>query len=82
VERADPAAAARHVAMPGRLCHVSWEYDIASPAGREAFLAALEPENVAVLVQSNLRLPAAEWRSLLEAFAKAAPGPAPASGTR
>jgi Family of unknown function (DUF6492) len=79
VERADPEAMAGHVAMPGRLCHVSWEFDISTPAGRDAFLAALAPENVAVLIQSNLRLPMAEWRGLLAALPRTSPGHAPAA---
>jgi Family of unknown function (DUF6492) len=74
VERAKPEGAARHLDMPAELCHVSWSYDVASPAGREAFLAGLEPEHVALLIQSNLRLPTAEWRGLLEALPRTAAG--------
>jgi len=82
VERAEPPAAARHVELPAQLCHVSWDYDIGTPAGRAAFVEALAPEHVAVLIQSNLRLPARDWRALLESFAKRQPGRAPASETR
>jgi hypothetical protein len=80
VERADPEAAGRHAAMPGRLCHVSWEFDIATPEGRDAFIRALDPENVAVLIQSNVRLPTAEWRDLLDALPQASASHAPAAG--
>ena len=36
---------------------------------RDTFIHALKPENVAVVIQSNLRLPTAEWQALLERVA-------------
>jgi len=69
VDRVDPATGARHAEMPAPLCHLSWDHDLGTPAGRDAFVHALKPENVAVVIQSNLRLPAAEWRALLDRLA-------------
>jgi hypothetical protein len=66
VDRLD--AAARHTAAPGSLCHLSWEYELGSQAGRDAFIRAIGPESVAVLIQSNLRLPLPQWRALLDAL--------------
>ena len=69
VDRVDPGAQARHAEMPAALCHLSWDHDLGTPAGRDAFVQALKPENVAVVIQSNLRRPAAEWRALLDRLA-------------
>jgi hypothetical protein len=80
IEQAHPDTQAHHAAMPGRLCHVSWEFDVATPEGRDAFIRALDPGNVAVLIQSNLRLPMADWQRLLAALPQAPPSPAPAAG--
>ena len=38
------------------LCHLSWGYDLADPAGVDAYVADLGPGKVAALVQSNLGL--------------------------
>lgn len=69
VDRVDPAASARHAETPAALCHLSWNHDLGTRSGRDAFVRALDPENVAVVIQSNLRLPAAEWRALLDRLA-------------
>ena len=64
-------AAERHFIATQSLCHLSWNHDLGTRAGRAAFIAGLGPDAVAVLIQSNLRLPAPEWRALLEAVAAA-----------
>lgn len=50
------------------LCHCSWNYDLDTDAGRRAFIDGLEPHHSAVLIQSNLLLPAAVHTTLFSAF--------------
>ena len=72
VDRVDEAASVRHTEMPAALCHLSWNHDLGTPSGCDDFVRALKPENVAVVIQSNLRLPAADWRALLDRMATTA----------
>lgn len=69
VDLVDERARDRHFTADGSYCHLSWNYDLSTPGGRDAFVAGLDPQVVAVLIQSNLRLPPPEWRALLDALA-------------
>jgi hypothetical protein len=55
------------------LCHCSWHYDLATPEGVAAFRNGLSPRHAAVLVQSNLSLPAETRSALLRGFEAASP---------
>jgi len=77
VDRCDAAAQARLVGAPHSLCHLSTDFDIKSPSGREAFIRSIRPENVAVLIQSNLRLPTEQWRALAKELIQQAATTAP-----
>ncbi|MEJ2122126.1 MAG: DUF6492 family protein [Alphaproteobacteria bacterium] len=79
VDSGAAGAAERHFIATRSLCHLSWNHDLGTRAGRDAFVAGLQPEAVAVLIQSNLKLPPPEWRALLEALT-AADRDAPAHG--
>ena len=72
VDRCDAAARERLAPTPHSLCHLSLDYDIGSPAGRQDFIRSVRPEHVAVVIQSNLRLPVAQWRALAEEFSRRA----------
>ena len=47
-------------------CHSSWFFDVEDNDSLRSFLASKTPEQVAVLVQSNLGIPAEQVRALLE----------------
>ena len=66
---ADTYAADLHFATDKSLCLLSWFHDLETDEGRDAFVRAVEPHHVAVLIQSNLRLPEAVWRPLSERVA-------------
>jgi len=68
VDGVDTLARDRHFTAESSYCHLSWNYDLSTPAGRDAFVAGLDPQAVAVLIQSNLKLPPPQWRALLEAM--------------
>ncbi|MDB4151070.1 DUF6492 family protein [Pseudomonadales bacterium] len=46
----------RHIGIENGLCHSSWFYDIETPADIEKFVQAVLPNQVAVHLQSNLKM--------------------------
>lgn len=50
------------------LCHCSWHYDLEDEANVQRFRADIRPDQVAVLIQSNLGMPETERRRILSAF--------------
>lgn len=50
------------------LCHCSWHYSLDDVAELERFRADIKPDQVAVLIQSNLRMPEPARRAILEHF--------------
>ncbi|GAA0266875.1 DUF6492 family protein [Alteraurantiacibacter aestuarii] len=50
------------------ICHCSWHHDLSTPAGVEDFIAGFSDHHVAILIQSNLHMPAAERDRIFERF--------------
>lgn len=46
-------------------CHISWEYDLKTPAGIDKFVGDLRPEHVAVMVHSKDRVPVSNYADRL-----------------
>jgi hypothetical protein len=69
VDCVDAQARDCHFMADSSHCHLSWNYDLRTQDGRDAFVSAIDPQAVAVLIQSNLKLPPPEWRALLDAMA-------------
>ena len=47
-------------------CHSSWFFDVEDEVSLRSFLATKTPEQVALLVQSNLGIPVEQVRALLD----------------
>lgn len=52
-------------------CHISWDYDVSTPAGLDRFIAATRPDHVAVMVSSKSRIPASRYAGALRRFTRA-----------
>ena len=66
VEHVLGIAAARHEADDSPLCHNSWDYPLATDRDLEAFFAAVNPANVAVMVSSKLGISPERFARYLE----------------
>jgi len=49
-------------------CHISWDYDVSTPAGLDSFIADTRPDHVAVMVSAKERIPAARYSDALKRF--------------
>lgn len=65
VEHVLGLASSGHAPSDRDLCLCSWHFPMDTPEGQKSFLAALEPEHVAVLVQSNLGLDETQTEALV-----------------
>lgn len=61
----DPALMARHRLIPTAPCKVYWNGPALDRAGLEAFMAAMDPAQVAIILQSFTQTPAALVRDLV-----------------
>jgi hypothetical protein len=51
-------------------CHISWDYDVSTPAGLDHFLAETRPDHVAVMVSSKDGIPPSRYAEALRRLSR------------